>query len=143
VTLLQVPGSWVGDSAFYEGDGSCTLLLQDNASNSFIRKDFSDRFELDDIVFEEPSVNLFSFNNPYGACKTCEGFGKVLGIDEDLVFPDKSLSVYEGVIAPWRSEGMRVWLEPLLKNGIRFDFPIHRSHIDLSEKEKELLWTGN
>jgi excinuclease ABC subunit A len=104
---------------------------------------FSDKFELDGIIFEEPSINLFSFNNPYGACRRCEGFGKVLGIDEDLVIPDKSLSVYEGAIAPWRTEKMNEWLTPLVKNGIRFDFPIHRSYQDLSEKEKELLWSGN
>jgi excinuclease ABC subunit A len=107
------------------------------------RKVFSDRFELDGITFELPSVNLFSFNNPYGACRTCEGFGNVLGIDPDLVIPDKSLSVYEGAIAPWRGETTRKWLEPLLKNGIRFDFPIHRAYEDLSDSEKELLWIGN
>lgn len=129
-------------TAFYEGEGYCTLELADVEGKSF-RKNFSDKFELDGLSFEEPSVNLFSFNNPYGACKTCEGFGKVLGIDEDLVIPDKSLSVYEGAIAPWRSEGMRVWVEPLLKNGIKFDFPIHRSYSDLNEDEKNLLWTGN
>ena len=94
-------------------------------------------------MFEEPSVNLFSFNNPYGACRTCEGFGKVLGIDEDLVVPDKSLSVYEGAIAPWRSHSMKNWLDPLLRNGIEFDFPIHRAYYDLSEAEQRLLWTGN
>ncbi|MDQ3395418.1 MAG: excinuclease ABC subunit UvrA [Bacteroidota bacterium] len=129
-------------TSFYEGEGYCALKLIDKEGKSF-RKLFSDKYELDGITFEEPSVNLFSFNNPYGACKTCEGYGKVLGIDEDLVIPEKSLSVYEGAIAPWRSEGMRVWLEPLLKNGIKFDFPIHRSIIDLNETEKQLLWTGN
>src|SRR5690606_25411465 len=87
--------------------------------------------------------NFFSFNNPYAACRTCEGFGKVLGIDEDLVIPDKTLSVYEGAIAPWRSEVMREWLNPLIKNGIRFDFPIHRPYNELTPAERELLWTGN
>ncbi|WP_310395838.1 excinuclease ABC subunit UvrA [Hymenobacter sp.] len=104
---------------------------------------FSDKFELDGLVFEEPSVNFFSFNNPYGACQTCEGFGSVLGIDEDLVIPDKSLTVYEGAIAPWRTEKQGEWLKPLLKNGIRFDFPIHRPYADLSPAEQRLLWTGN
>jgi excinuclease ABC subunit A len=124
-------------TAFYEGQGECIIEAGGK------RKNFSDRFEKDGIVFEEPSVNLFSFNNPYGACKKCEGFGSVLGIDEDLVIPDKSLSVYEGAIAPWRSEKMQKWFTPLVKNGIKFDFPIHRSYSELNEKEKELLWTGN
>ncbi len=125
-------------TGFIEGEGYC--IVEVPGKN---RETFSDKFELDGITFEEPSVNLFSFNNPFGACKRCEGFGHVLGIDEDLVFPDKSLSVYEGVIAPWRSEKMQKWAEPLLKNGIKFDFPIHRSYSDLDEKEKALLWEGN
>ncbi|GAL84421.1 excinuclease ABC subunit A [Sporocytophaga myxococcoides] len=125
-------------TGFIEGEGYCIVEVPGKK-----RETFSDKFELDGISFEEPSVNLFSFNNPFGACKRCEGFGHVLGIDEDLVFPDKSLSVYEGVIAPWRSEKMQKWAEPLLKNGIKFDFPIHRSYSDLDEKEKSLLWEGN
>ena len=95
------------------------------------------------MIFELPSVNFFSFNNPFGACKTCEGFGNVLGIDPDLVIPDKDLSVYEGALAPWRGESSRSWLDPLLKKGIEFDFPIHRAYNELSEKEQGLLWTGN
>jgi excinuclease ABC subunit A len=125
-------------TAFFEGEGDCIIDIPGKKQHTF-----SDRFELDGIIFEEPSINLFSFNNPYGACKTCEGFGRVLGIDEDLVFPDKSMSVYEGVIAPWRSEKMSKWQEPLVKNGIKFDFPIHRSYNELSDEEKQLLWTGN
>lgn len=125
-------------TAFYEGNDECIIYAEGHKSMHF-----SDRFELDGIRFTEPSVNFFSFNNPYGACRTCEGFGKVLGIDEDLVIPDKSLSVYEGAIAPWRSEVMGEWLKPLLKNGIKFDFPIHRPYHELSEKEKEVLWNGN
>jgi excinuclease ABC subunit A len=125
-------------TGFTEGEGSCIVEVPGKK-----RETFSDKFELDGIAFEEPSVNLFSFNNPYGACKRCEGFGHVLGIDEDLVFPDKSLSIYEGAIAPWRSEKMHKWVEPLLKNGIKFDFPIHRSYSDLDDKEKALLWEGN
>jgi excinuclease ABC subunit A len=123
-------------TAFFEGHGECVVNIGGE------KKNFSDRFEEDGILFEEPSVNFFSFNNPYGACKTCEGFGKTLGIDENLVIPDKSLSVYEGAVAPWRSESMSQWLAPLLKNAIRKDFPIHRAYYDLSEPEKELLWTG-
>jgi len=124
-------------TAFFEGHGTCVVKL-DNETRTF-----SDKFELDGEVFEEPSVNFFSFNNSYGACHTCEGFGSVLGIDEDLVIPDKSMTVYEGAIAPWRTEKQGEWLKPLLKNGIRFDFPIHRPYNDLSAAEQRLLWTGN
>jgi excinuclease ABC subunit A len=131
----------LGDSvqtAFFEGEGECFVDVV-----GVEKRRFSDKFELDGITFEEPSLNLFSFNNPYGACKRCEGFGKILGIDPDLVFPDKNLSVYEGAIAPWRTEKMSEWLKPLIKNGIRFDFPIHRAYKDLTPAEKDLLWTGN
>jgi excinuclease ABC subunit A len=125
-------------TAFFEGHGDCTVFIPGKDKRAF-----SDRFELDGMSFELPSVNFFSFNNPYGACKTCEGFGSVLGIDPDLVIPDKSLSVYEGAIAPWRGETTGKWLEPLLKKGIYFDFPIHRAYEDLNDSEKELLWSGN
>ncbi|MFL0683833.1 MAG: excinuclease ABC subunit UvrA [Algoriphagus aquaeductus] len=125
-------------TALFEGHGDCKITVPDVETRSF-----SDRFELDGMSFELPSVNFFSFNNPYGACKRCEGFGNVLGIDRDLVIPDKELSVYEGAIAPWRGESSKQWLEPLLKKGIEFDFPIHRSYNELTEKEQELLWTGN
>ncbi|WP_448518212.1 excinuclease ABC subunit UvrA [Rhodoflexus sp.] len=125
-------------TAFFEGDGICKVITSDGTWRTF-----SDKFEADGILFEEPSVNLFSFNNPYGACKTCEGFGTVIGIDPDLVIPNKRLSVFEGAIAPWRTERMSEWLEPLLKNGIRFDFPIHRPYNELTAAEQELLWTGN
>jgi excinuclease ABC subunit A len=125
-------------TAFFEGEGTCVVQLADDA-----RFEFSDRFELDGMLFEEPSVNFFSFNNPYGACRRCEGFGRILGIDPDLVIPDQNLSIYEGAIAPWRSETMNLWLQPLLKHGVKFDFPIHRPYSDLTTKEKDLLWTGN
>ena len=125
-------------TALFEGHGNCKITLPGQET-----RNFSDRFELDGMSFELPSVNFFSFNNPYGACKRCEGFGTVLGIDQDLVIPDKELSVYEGAIAPWRGESGKGWLEPLLKKGIDFDFPIHRAYQDLTEKEKELIWTGN
>lgn len=136
----------LGDSiqtAFFEGEGDCYVYSEIPDSGTFTRTVYSDRFELDGMTFTEPSVNFFSFNNPYGACQTCEGFGKVLGIDEDLVLPDKSLSVYEGVIAPWRSEAMSEWAKPLLKNGIKFDFPIHRSYSELTPAQRNLLWEGN
>lgn len=126
-------------TAFFEGHGDCRIHVE-----SLGQFAFSDRFELDGINFTEPSVNLFSFNNPYGACQTCEGFGKVLGIDEDLVIPDKSLSVYENAIAPWRGEVMSTqWLRPLLKSGIKFDFPVHRPYGELTAKERDILWQGN
>ncbi|MCY7351592.1 MAG: excinuclease ABC subunit A, partial [Cytophagaceae bacterium] len=125
-------------TAFFEGEGTCYVEIV-----GVEKRRFSDKFELDGILFEEPTLNLFSFNNPYGACKRCEGFGKILGIDPDLVFPDKNLSVYEGAVAPWRTEKMGEWLVPLIKNGIRFDFPIHRAYKELTPEQKELLWTGN
>lgn len=125
-------------TAFYEGEGDCTIYVDGGE-----KLHFTDRFELDGMTFTEPSINFFSFNNPFGACQTCEGFGKIIGIDEDLVIPDKSLSVYEGAIAPWRSETMGEWLKPLLKNGIRFEFPIHRPYNELTKEQQELLWNGN
>ena len=125
-------------TAFFEGEGDCNIYAEGHSVTHF-----SDRFELDGMKFTEPSVNFFSFNNPFGACRTCEGFGKILGIDEDLVIPDKSLSVYEGAIAPWRSEAMSEWAKPLIKNGIKFDFPIHRPYHELTQAQRDLLWTGN
>ena len=126
-------------TAFFEGHGECRLTVVDHEVRVF-----SDRFELDGITFAEPSVNLFSFNNPYGACRHCEGFGNVLGIDPDLVIPDPTLSVYEGAIAPWRSETMKKWLRPLVEEvAAELDFPIHRPFKDLSEAEKEVLWNGH
>lgn len=124
-------------TAMNEGGGSCLIHHGNEVST------FSGKFEADGMVFETPSPHFFNFNNPYGACKTCEGFGTVMGIDESLIFPDKSLSVYEGAIAPWRGEKMSEWVEPLLKNGIRFDFPIHRAYKDLTPEEQNILWTGN
>ncbi len=132
--------SRMGDSvqtAFFEGRGDC--FIEGNGEHHH----FSDRFELDGIDFEQPTANFFSFNNPFGACPRCEGYGKVIGIDEDLVIPDKSKSVYDGAIAPWRGEKMGLWLKKLIDNSLKFDFPIHRSFSDLSEDQKMLLWTGN
>lgn len=130
-------------TAFNEGHHECFIEYSQKNAEGFKEVQFSNRFEADGIAFEEPSPNFFNFNNPYGACKTCEGFGTVMGIDEDLIFPDKELSVFEEVIAPWRGEKMSEWLQPLLKKGIYFDFPIHRAYRDLTEAEKKLLWTGN
>ncbi len=132
--------SRVADSvqtAYFEGKGDCILDMDGQ------QQTFSDRFEADGLKFEEPSPNFFSFNNPYGACKRCEGYGKVMGIDEDLVVPDKSKSVYDGAIAPWRGEKMREWLDQLVKNAIKFDFPIHRPYSQLSAEQLQLIWSGN
>jgi excinuclease ABC subunit A len=125
-------------TAFYEGHGDCLVHVEGKDTLHF-----SDRFELDGMSFTEPSVNFLSFNNPYGACTTCEGFGKILGISEDLVIPDKSLSLYEGAVAPWRGETMSEWQKPWLKLGIKYDFPVHRPYNELSPTQKDLLWKGN
>lgn len=132
--------SRMGDSiqtAFFEGKGDC--FVEYNGEMNF----FCDRFELDGMRFEEPTPNFFSFNNPYGACKRCEGFGRVIGIDEDLVVPDKSKSVYDGAIAPWRGEKMGAWLNEFLKNALKFNFPVHRSFNQLTDDQRQLLWDGN
>lgn len=132
--------SRMGDSiqtAFFEGKGDC--FVEYNGEMNF----FCDRFELDGMRFEEPTPNFFSFNNPYGACKRCEGFGRVIGIDEDLVVPDKSKSVYDGAIAPWRGEKMGVWLQEFLKSALKFNFPVHRSFNQLTDDQRQLLWDGN
>ena len=124
-------------TAFFEGKGDC--YVEHDGKQHF----FCDRFELDDLKFEEPTPNFFSFNNPYGACKRCEGYGNIIGIDEDLVVPDKSKSVYDNAIAPWRGEKMGDWLKQFIKNADKFDFPIHRSYSELTEAQQQLLWTGN
>lgn len=124
-------------TALFEGKGECSVESDGQSRH------YSDKFELDGITFEEPTANFFSFNNPYGACKRCEGYGKVIGIDPDLVVPDKSKSVYDGAIAPWRGEKMGVWLEKLVKNALKFDFPIHRAYSDLNAEQQEVLWSGN
>jgi excinuclease ABC subunit A len=138
--------SRLGDSiqtAFFEGKGDCYVRYREPDAEDETERFFCDRFELDGIRFEEPTPNFFSFNNPYGACKRCEGYGKVIGIDEDLVIPDKSKSIYEGAIAPWRGEKMREWNELLIKNALKFDFPIHRQYNQLTEQQQRLLWKGN
>jgi len=128
-------------TAFYEGDGKCYVdVYEERRTFTYV---FSNRFEADGIEFEEPSENLFSYNNPYGACKKCEGFGSVIGIDEDLVIPDKSLSVYQGAIAPWKGEKMGQWKELLVMNSYKFDFPIHKPIFELNPEQRDLLWTGN
>jgi len=138
--------SRLGDSiqtAFFEGKGDCYVRYTEPDRDNETERFFCDRFELDGIRFEEPTPNFFSFNNPYGACKRCEGYGKVIGIDEDLVIPDKTKSIYEGAIAPWRGEKMREWNDALIKHSLNFDFPIHRQYNQLDAKQQKLLWTGN
>jgi excinuclease ABC subunit A len=137
-------------TAFYEGTGECAIKLLDSETENSKSKNkkssirfFSNKFELDGITFEEPSTHFFSFNNPVGACKHCEGFGTVIGIDEDLVIPNKSLSIYEDAIVSWKGEKMSEWKNVLINNSHKFDFPIHRPYYDLSSKEKKLLWSGN
>jgi excinuclease ABC subunit A len=125
-------------TAFFEGHDVCIIQFVGEEEASY-----SDRFEADGILFEEPSVNLFSFNNPFGACRRCEGFGKILGIDPDLVIQDTNLSVYEGAIVPWRSESMKTWLSALLVNATKFDFPIHKPFKELTPDQQQLLWDGN
>lgn len=128
-------------TAFYEGHGACRINYE--IDGKIKEEKYSNQFELDGIQFDEPSVNMFTFNNPYGACKTCEGFGSIIGIDEDLVIPNKSLSVYDEAIACWKGEKMSEWKDQLINNAFQFDFPIHKPYYQLSEDEKELLWTGN
>jgi excinuclease ABC subunit A len=124
-------------TAFYEGDGECTLIV--NESKSLL---FSNRFEKDGIQFEEPVPHLFSFNNPFGACPTCEGFSQVLGIDAELVIPNKKLSVYEGAVAPWKGEKMDWWRQQFVRGAKKLDFPIHKPIQDLSARQLNLLWEG-
>jgi excinuclease ABC subunit A len=128
-------------TALFEGNGHCAIQFQ--TENEIITKNFSDRFELDGMEFIEPSVHLFSFNNPVGACPKCEGFGKIIGIDEDLVIPNKNLSIYDGAIACWKGEKVGAWKDELIYNADKFDFPIHKPYYDLTDKQKSLLWTGN
>lgn len=125
-------------TAFYESEGDCLVEVDGGEM-----KHFSNRFELDGLQFEEPVPNLFSFNNPYGACPVCEGFGQVLGIDTDLVIPDKRLSVFEGAIAPWRGEKMGEYKDALIKVARKFNFPVHKPITDLTDEQVQLLWTGN
>ncbi|MBS1643742.1 MAG: excinuclease ABC subunit UvrA [Bacteroidetes bacterium] len=130
-------------TAFYESEGDCWLFLQGAEMERPELHHFNNRFERDGIKFEEPSPNLFSYNNPYGACPTCEGFGQVLGLDPDLVIPNKTLSVYEGAVVCWKGEKMGEWLRNFIQSASRFDFPIHQPIMDLSKEDFQLLWNGN
>jgi excinuclease ABC subunit A len=133
-----------GDSvqtALSEGKGYCLIkILKDDKT---ITEKFSNKFEADGLEFEVPTVHAFSFNNPVGACPRCEGYGKIIGIDEDLVIPNKNLSIYEEAIACWRGEKMQEWKNRLIHNAEKFNFPIHKPFIELSDDQKHLLWEGN
>ncbi len=127
------------ETAFFEGKGECLIeTLKDNKQRSF-----SNKFDLDGISFLEPNIHLFSFNNPYGACPKCEGYGDVIGIDEDLVIPNTGLSVYENAIFPWRGESMSWFRDQLVNNSHHFDFPVHKPFFELSDEQKQLIWNGN
>ena len=124
-------------TAYQEGLGTCEVKVGEEAF-----KGFSEKFERDGMQFEVPGVDLFSFNNPYGACKACEGFGRIMGIDEDLVIPNKSLSIFAGALAPWRGDGMKKYLEEFLAEAESFDFPVHRPWVDLDEAQREQVRNG-
>ncbi len=128
-------------TAFYEGNESCIVLV-DNGENKTEHL-FSSRFEADGITFDTPTTHLFSFNNPYGACPKCEGFGNIIGIDPDLVIPDKSLSIYDNAVACWRGDKMSAWKDQLIRSSRHFDFPIHKPFYELTQEQKDLLWKGN
>ena len=127
------------DNAFFEGKGECAIENLQTGET----KTFSNQFELDGMKFLEPNVHLFSFNNPYGACPKCEGYGDVIGIDEDLVIPNTALSVYENAVFPWRGESMGWYRDQLVNAAYKFDFPIHKPWFQLSEEQKQLVWDGN
>ncbi|NQU53770.1 MAG: excinuclease ABC subunit A, partial [Bacteroidetes bacterium] len=128
-------------TAFFEGHGECMVkVFEKGKTNS---QTFSNLFGADGIEFEEPTVHMFSFNNPVGACPSCEGYGKVIGIDEDLVIPNKSLSIYQDAIACWKGEKMSEWKNQLIYSAEKFNFPIHKAFYELTEAQKFLLWTGN
>ena len=127
------------EAAFFEGKGE--LYIETLADNKLHH--FSNKFELDGMNFLEPNVHLFSFNNPYGACPKCEGYGDVIGIDEDLVIPNTGLSIYDNAIYPWRGESMSWYRDQLVNNSHKFDFPVHKPYFELTPEQKELVWNGN
>lgn len=133
------------ETAFYEGRGTAVVVIMSTTSTiqGFSRMEFSNKFSVDGIDFEEPSVNLFTFNNPYGACKMCEGFGTVIGIDPDLVVPDKNKSIYEEAVVCWKGEKMSEYKTHFINNAWKTKFPVHTPYCDLSKKELDTLWNGN
>ena len=129
------------ETAFFEGNGECTLTVW--TDEEIKHHKFSKRFEADGITFTEPSEQMFNFNNPYGACARCEGFGRTIGIDERLVVPNQALSIFDDAVVCWRGEKMSEWKHDLIRVSERCDFPIHRPYCDLTPKQKEFLWHGN
>jgi len=127
------------DTAFFEGKGKCIIERLNDTQKTY----FSNTFELDDMLFLEPNVHLFSFNNPYGACPKCEGYGDVIGIDEDLVIPNTALSIYENAVFPWRGDSMGWYRDQLVNSAYKFDFPIHKPWFELTEAQQKLVWDGN
>ena len=123
-------------TAFFEGNGKCAILIRNNITR------FSNKFELDEIIFEKPSANFFAFNNPYGACKVCEGYGSILGVDKNKVIVDDKLSVYQGVVACWNGEKLSIWKDRFIIRSGKYNFPIHKPYYALSSKDKDLLWNG-
>lgn len=128
-------------TAFFEGKGECMVSVYKKDGTKTTT--FSNRFELDGIEFEEPSEHMFTFNNPVGACKSCEGFGNVIGIDEDLVIPNKSLSVYEDAVACWKGDKMSEYKKMLISSAHHFNFPVHKPYYELTQEQRKLLWDGN
>lgn len=133
------------ETAFNEGHGICILkfFVEKDGENTFEQQAFSKSFDADGMTFDLPSVHMFSFNSPLGACPTCEGFGRVIGIDEDLVVPNKTLSIYEDAVACWRGEVMGEWKQQLIQSAYKFNFPVHKPYYELTDEQRELLWTGN
>jgi excinuclease ABC subunit A len=127
------------DTAFFEGKGKCIIETLNDAEQT----PFSNTFELDGMLFLEPNVHLFSFNNPYGACPKCEGYGDVIGIDEDLVVPNTALSIFENAVFPWRGDSMGWYRDQLVNSAYKFDFPIHKPWFELTEAQQQLVWDGN
>ena len=128
-------------TAFFEGHGQCIVKMYEGTS--VIEEHFSNLFEADGLQFEEPSVHMFSFNNPVGACPTCEGYGKIIGIDEDLVIPNKSLSIFQDAVACWKGDKMKEWKDELIDAAQKFNFPIHKPFYELTREQRTLVWTGN
>lgn len=128
-------------TAFHTGQGYCQVVIP--GEDGFRRESFSNKFEEDGIIFEEPSEHLFSFNNPIGACPVCEGYGKIIGVDENLVIPNQNLSVYQDAIVCWKGESMQKWKERLITSADKFGFPIHKPYFQLTEEQKHILWNGN
>jgi excinuclease ABC subunit A len=130
-------------TAFFEGRGTCCIHAEDAQQGTVSSQTFSNRFEADGITFEKPNPNFFSFNNPYGACPTCQGYGSVIGIDEDMVVPNKSLSIFDDAVVCWRGEKMSEWKTHFIRLSPKLDFPIHKPYSELTEEQRNVLWHGS